>query len=64
MKYTTTSRKSPNCFKGNKKRLLNQKQFGADRRYKSKTFCSIDDGIIKELTFFNYVCNSLEARNT
>ncbi|MCD7459587.1 hypothetical protein HAX54_041391 [Datura stramonium] len=48
-----------------RKRFFNQKEFGSDVGYLSRSFRNsiIDDGIIKDLTFSHSVCNSLEARN-
>ncbi|KAL2223542.1 UNVERIFIED_CONTAM: hypothetical protein Sindi_3036000 [Sesamum indicum] len=58
-----SSRESPNCSRATRKRFFNQKEFGADVGYLSRSFRNsiIDDGIIKDLTFSNSVCNSLEA---
>ncbi|KAJ0630617.1 hypothetical protein HanHA300_Chr00c0174g0724081 [Helianthus annuus] len=59
-------RESPNCFKATRKRFFNQKEFGSDVGYLSRIFRNsiIDDGIIKDLTFSNSACNSLEAPKT
>ena len=61
-----SSRESPNCSRATRKRFFNQKEFGSDVGYLSRSFRNsiIDDGIIKDLTFSNSVCNSLEARET
>ncbi|KAL2545278.1 Uncharacterized protein Fot_14511 [Forsythia ovata] len=61
-----SSRESPNCYRATRQRFFNQKEFGSDVGYLSRSFRNsiIDDGIIKDLTFLNYVCNSLEARET
>ncbi|KAL8263074.1 hypothetical protein R6Q59_024423 [Mikania micrantha] len=52
------------CYqRATRKRFFNQKEFGSDVGYLSRIFRNsiIDDGIIKDLTFSNSVCNSLEG---
>ncbi|KAK6772041.1 hypothetical protein RDI58_009602 [Solanum bulbocastanum] len=57
---------SPNCSRATRKGFFNQKEFGSDGGYLSRSFRNsiIDDSIIKDLTFSNSVSNSLEARET
>ncbi|TYG86058.1 hypothetical protein ES288_A13G104900v1 [Gossypium darwinii] len=56
-----SSKESPNCSRATRKRFFNQKEFSLDVGYLSRSFCNsiMYDGIIKDLTFLNSVCNSL-----
>ncbi|TYI89469.1 hypothetical protein E1A91_D03G058500v1 [Gossypium mustelinum] len=56
-----SSRESPNCSRTTRKRFFNQKEFSLDVGYLSKSFRNsiMYDGIIKDLTFSNSICNSL-----
>lgn len=49
-----------NCFRVIRKRFF---EFGLDVGYLFRIFCNliIDDGIIKDLIFLNFVCNLLEV---
>ncbi|TYH09496.1 hypothetical protein ES288_A07G100800v1 [Gossypium darwinii] len=56
-----SSRESPNSSRATRKRFFNQKEFSSDEGYLSRSFRNsiVYDGIIKDLTFSNCVCNSL-----
>ncbi|KAK6768120.1 hypothetical protein RDI58_030877 [Solanum bulbocastanum] len=57
-----SSRESPNCSRATRKRFFNQKEFGSDVGYLSRSFRNsiIDDGIIKDFTFSNSVYSIVE----
>jgi len=61
-----SSRKFPNCSRAMRNISFNPKEFSSDTGYLSRSFSNsiMYDGIIKDLTSSNFVCNSLENRET